>query len=305
MKVAAAIDAETAWKALLLARDRWRLGNPTEPIRLSENAATLLELSPDRTWQSFGKAVQADAALLLNRYLPLLAPQLVIGQLGQSLDGRIATANGHSHYVTGPESLLHLHRLRALVDAVVVGAGTVLADDPQLTVRHCPGPNPLRVVLDPLRKLPPHRRLFCDGQAPTLVLAAVLAAVPVPAAVPAPVPVPATASAPIPAPAANRAETALLSVADDGSGFAPAEVLSLLAACGAHRILVEGGGITVSRFLAAGALDRLHVVVAPMLIGSGRPGLSLPAIDHLDQALRPAHRRESLGEDVLYELQLR
>ena len=293
MKVDAAIDAETAWKALLLARDRWRVGNSTEPIRLAANAATLLELLPDRTWQSFGNPVHADAALLLNRYLPLLAPQLVIGQLGQSLDGRIATANGHSHYVTGPESLVHLHRLRALVDAVVVGAGTVLADDPQLTVRHCPGPNPLRVVLDPLRKLPPHRRLFCDGQAPTLVLAAV------PAPVPAAVPVPA------PAPAANRAETALLSVADDGSGFAPAEVLSLLAARGAHRILVEGGGITVSRFLAAGALDRLHVVVAPMLIGSGRPGLTLPAIDHLDQALRPAHRRESLGEDVLYELQLR
>jgi riboflavin-specific deaminase-like protein len=291
MKVAAAIDAETAWKALLLARDRWRVGNPTEPIRLSENAATLLELSPDRTWQSFGNTVQADAALLLNRYLPLLAPQLVIGQLGQSLDGRIATANGHSHYVTGPESLVHLHRLRALVDAVVVGAGTVLADDPQLTVRHCPGPNPLRVVLDPLRKLPPHRRLFCDGQAPTLVLAAA--------------PAPALIPVPIPAPAANRTATALLSVADDGSGFAPAEVLSLLAARGAHRILVEGGGITVSRFLAAGALDWLHVVVAPMLIGSGRPGLSLPAIDHLDQALRPAHRRESLGEDVLYELQLR
>ena len=293
MKVDAAIDAETAWKALLLARDRWRVGNSTEPIRLAANAATLLELSPDRTWQSFGNAVQADAAVLLNRYLPLLAPQLVIGQLGQSLDGRIATASGHSHYVTGPESLLHLHRLRALVDAVVVGAGTVLADDPQLTVRHCPGPNPLRVALDPLRKLPPHRRLFCDGLAPTLVLAAVPAAVP------------ATAPAPIPVPAANRAETALLSVADDGSGFAPAEVLSLLAARGAHRILVEGGGITVSRFLAAGALDWLHVVVAPMLIGSGRPGLSLPAIDHLDQALRPAHRRESLGEDVLYELQLR
>jgi diaminohydroxyphosphoribosylaminopyrimidine deaminase / 5-amino-6-(5-phosphoribosylamino)uracil reductase len=295
MKVDAAIDAETAWKALLLARDRWRLGNPTEPIRLSENAATLLELSPDRTWQSFGNAVHADAALLLNRYLPLLAPQLVIGQLGQSLDGRIATTNGHSHYVTGPESLVHLHRLRALVDAVVVGAGTVLADDPQLTVRHCPGPNPLRVVLDPLRKLPLQRRLFCDGQAPTLVLVSIPALAPDPEAAP----------NPDPDPAAGRTETALLSVSDDGSGFAPAAVLSLLADRGAQRILVEGGGITVSRFLAAGALDRLHVVVAPMLIGSGRPGLTLPAIDHLDQALRPAHRRESLGEDVLYELQLR
>jgi riboflavin-specific deaminase-like protein len=297
MTLAAAIDAETAWKALLLARDRWRIGSRAAPVRLSANAATLLELSPDRTWQSFGNAVHADAALLLNRYLPLLAPQLVIGQLGQSLDGRIATANGHSHYVTGPESLVHLHRLRALVDAVVVGAGTVLADDPQLTVRHCPGPNPLRVVLDPLRKLPLQRRLFCDGQAPTLVLASIPA--------PALAPDPEAAPNPDPDPAAGRTETALLSVSDDGSGFAPAAVLSLLAARGAQRILVEGGGITVSRFLAAGALDRLHVVVAPMLIGSGRPGLTLPAIDHLDQALRPAHRRESLGEDVLYELQLR
>ena len=297
MTLAAAIDAETAWKALLIARDRWRIGSRAAPFRLSANAATLLELSPDRTWQSFGNAVHADAALLLNRYLPLLAPQLVIGQLGQSLDGRIATTNGHSHYVTGPESLVHLHRLRALVDAVVVGAGTVLADDPQLTVRHCPGPNPLRVVLDPLRKLPLQRRLFCDGQAPTLVLASIPA--------PALAPDPEAAPNPDPDPAAGRTETALLSVSDDGSGFAPAAVLSLLAARGAQRILVEGGGITVSRFLAAGALDRLHVVVAPMLIGSGRPGLTLPAIDHLDQALRPAHRRESLGEDVLYELQLR
>jgi len=297
MTLAAAIDAETAWKALLIARDRWRIGSRAAPVRLSANAATLLELSPDRTWQSFGNAVNADAALLLNRYLPLLAPQLVIGQLGQSLDGRIATTNGHSHYVTGPESLVHLHRLRALVDAVVVGAGTVLADDPQLTVRHCPGPNPLRVVLDPLRKLPLQRRLFCDGQAPTLVLASIPA--------PALAPDPEAAPIPDPDPAAGRTETALLSVSDDGSGFAPAAVLSLLAARGAQRILVEGGGITVSRFLAAGALDRLHVVVAPILIGSGRPGLTLPAIDHLDQALRPAHRRESLGEDVLYELQLR
>jgi riboflavin biosynthesis pyrimidine reductase len=302
MAIDPGIDAQTAWKALLIARDRWRLGNPVAPVRLGANEATLLELSPDRTWQSFGNAVQADAALLLNRYLPLLAPQLVIGQLGQSLDGRIATANGHSHYVTGPESLLHLHRLRALIDAVVVGAGTVLADDPQLTVRHCPGPNPWRVVLDPQRKLPAHRRLFCDGQAPTLVLAAAVSA-PIPVTIPTPAPAP--APGPAPAPAANRVETALLPVSDDGSGFAPAAVISLLAARGAQRILVEGGGITVSRFLAAGALDRLHVVVAPMLIGSGRPGLTLPAIDHLDQALRPAHRRESLGEDVLYELQLR
>jgi riboflavin-specific deaminase-like protein len=167
---------------------------------------------------------------------------------------------------------------------VVVGAGTVLADDPQLTVRHCSGPNPWRVVLDPGRRLAPQRRLFSDGEAPTLVIAAADAT---------------------PQPDQPQIETALLPAAADGTGFAPAAVLALLAARGAHRVLVEGGGITVSRFLAAGALDRLHLVVAPLLIGSGRQGLSLPAIDTLDQALRPAHRRLPLGEDLLYELQLR
>ena len=73
-------------------------------------------------------------------YGPLVATlpedqSFVIGQIGQSLDGRVATPTGHSHYINGPAALVHLHRLRALVDAVVVGVGTVVADDPQLTVR--------------------------------------------------------------------------------------------------------------------------------------------------------------------------
>ena len=64
---------------------------------------------------------------------------VVVGQIGQSLDGRVATASGHSHYINGPAGLAHLHRLRALVDAVVIGMGTALADDPQLTVRRVSG----------------------------------------------------------------------------------------------------------------------------------------------------------------------
>src|SRR5262249_31784085 len=79
---------------------------------------------------------------------------VVIGQFGQSIDARIATASRPSHYINGPAGLDHLHRLRALVDAVVVGVGTALADDPQLTVRRVAGPNPARVVIDPNGRLP-------------------------------------------------------------------------------------------------------------------------------------------------------
>src|SRR5262249_39386848 len=73
---------------------------------------------------------------------------MAVGQVGQSLDGRVATESGHSHYINGPAGLAHLHRLRALVDAVVVGVGTALTDNPQLTVRRVTGPQPARVVID-------------------------------------------------------------------------------------------------------------------------------------------------------------
>jgi len=79
---------------------------------------------------------------------------VAVGQIGQSLDGRVATETGHSHYINGPAGLAHLHRLRALVDAVVVGVGTALADDPQLTVRRVTGPQPARVVIDAGGRLP-------------------------------------------------------------------------------------------------------------------------------------------------------
>ena len=87
----------------------------------------------------------------------------MIGQIGQSLDGRIATASGQSHYINGPAAIVHLHRLRALVDAVIVGIGTVTADDPRLTVRRVEGPSPARVVIDPQGDVRSAKLLAADG----------------------------------------------------------------------------------------------------------------------------------------------
>src|SRR2546423_387975 len=89
---------------------------------------------------------------------------VVVGQCGQSIDARIATPGGDSHYINGAAGLDHLHRLRALVDAVVIGIGTAIADDPQLTVRRVAGPNPARVIIDPKGRLPLNARvLAADG----------------------------------------------------------------------------------------------------------------------------------------------
>ena len=87
---------------------------------------------------------------------------VIVGQLGQSLDGRIATVTGHSKYINCPAGIEHLHRLRSLVDIVVVGVGTAIADNPQLTVRQVPGPQPARAVIDPRGRLGANARLFAE-----------------------------------------------------------------------------------------------------------------------------------------------
>src|SRR5437588_91376 len=97
---------------------------------------------------------------------------VVVGQIGQSIDGRIATVTGHSKYINGPAGLAHLHRLRALVDAVLVGIGTAVADDPQLTVRRVTGPSPARIVLDPRGRLPPDARVLTEDGVRRLVITA-------------------------------------------------------------------------------------------------------------------------------------
>jgi riboflavin-specific deaminase-like protein len=228
--------------------------------------------------------VAATADQLWAIYGPLIERRdLVLAQLGQTLDGRIATHAGHSHFVNGPEGIVHLHRLRALVDAVLVGAGTVVADNPRLTVRRVQGENPVRVVLDPSGRVSPEASVFQDGTAPTLwVRGARSGGVAVPPGV----------------------EEILLPERTEG-GFDPKVILDALRSRSLHRVLVEGGGITVSRFMDAGALDRLHVTVSPILLGSGSPALTLNPIDRMDKALRRSFRYFPLGKDLLFDVELR
>ena len=228
-------------------------------------------------------ADEAGAALI-ERYAPMLAagPSLVVAQLGQSLDGFIAARTGDAVFVTGEPDREHLHRLRALVDAVIVGVGTVITDDCRLTVRAVEGPSPVRVLLDPSARAPRTSSLLSEaGSAPVIWCVA-------------------TGHRPKSVPA--HVEVVELPLVDDR--FEPAAVLAALAERGHRRVLVEGGGRTISAFLAAGVLDRIFVTTAPLLVGDGVPGLRFAGHDRLSDALRAPSRRFLLGEDVCVELDL-
>ena len=268
------LDSDEAWDRLL-------------SVRTARDAiAAGLIQRPDGAWR-WDQDASSEATRLADLYVPLClaGPRYVFAQLGQSLDNCIATRTGDAAYVTGEEDRCHLDRLRALADAVVVGADTAATDDPRLTVRACAGANPVRVVLDHRGRVPADRRVFSDGCAPTLWVLGC-----------------AGNDTGDRVDGVSRVE--VIRVPCDDTGFAAGSVLDALAERGLSRVLVEGGGVTVSRFLRQQALQRLYLTIAPVLLGDGVPGLRFPGSTRMRDALRAPVRRVSLGDDTLFELDL-
>lgn len=201
-------------------------------------------------------------------------------KLATSLDGRIATASGESRWITGEAARAEVQRMRAEADAVMVGAGTARADDPELIARTAPPPprQPLRVVLDTSLSLPPRGRLFASlDKAPLLVVGAAEDEQGRRAAL-----------------EAAGARTAVVA-ADGRGGVDVAAALALLSAQGVGRVLVEGGGQLAASLVRAGAVDRLEWFRAPVLLGAeGRPAVATLALDRLAEA--PRWRRIALRE---------
>ena len=267
---------ERTENAFYLATKRHRMGHDSAR-KLPDVWSELLQgRVPDR-------AAAGAEAVLLDRYGSLVAagPTITLAQLAQSVDGFIASRTGDANYVSGAEDREHLHRLRALVDAVVVGAQTVTADDPQLTTRAVPGPSPVRVIIDPRGRIPRNARVLNDGRAKTLWCVA-------------------GGLGPPPGLAPHVEVVPLQTQAGrfEAGRFEPGVVLAMLRARGLGRVLVEGGGRTVSDFLAAGVLDRLYLTTAPILIGDGIPGVRFAGADLLANAVTASVRRFSLGHDL-------
>ena len=243
----------------------------------------------EETWDSFLSLKHQngcrlnimDPARMLYGPMAQARDAFVLAQVGQSLDGRIATLSGDGCNISGPEGLAHLHRCRALADAVIVGVGTVKADNPRLSVRLVNGPNPVRVVIDRHGELTGDERLFQDDRASVIVFQ----------------------SDDVPTKPVKNAEILRLPLSH--CGIDPEEILKALAERSLRRVLVEGGARTIARFIDAGLVDRLHVTVSPIIIGSGKAGISLPPVEKLADAYRPATEIYKLGSDILFDCDLK
>lgn len=220
-----------------------------------------------------------------NKLTPGPEGRMVVGQLGQSLDGFIATSTGHSKYINGSGGLAHLHQLRACVDAVLVGVGTVVADDPLLTVRLCPGTSPARIVLDPRGRVPSQAKIFQADGVRRIVLTRHKEKLNLPAGV----------------------EVLALPETKDSNNepVNPIDVLNLLAQQGMRRILVEGGAHTLSQFIDAQCIDHLHLIVAPLILGAGKAGLNLKALKRMQDMKRFNVKAYALAPDLLFDCDLR
>jgi riboflavin-specific deaminase-like protein len=202
----------------------------------------------------------------------------------QSLDGRIATSEGDSQWIGCPESLRLAHELRRDHDGILVGVGTVLRDDPLLTCRIPGGRNPIRIILDSTLRTPVSSRILSTlDQSPVWLLHSS---------------------------SASTERRKLLEVTgcqffelDSNEGQGVDRILDLLQKNGVKSLFVEGGGATITSFLAAKAVDCLTVITAPLLIGKGIEAVGELGVKVLAQAMKPLRwNRWTLGSDEVTQL---
>ncbi len=230
-------------------------------------------------------ATEAGAVSAWFRHFIVHGRPYVMLKLAASLDGRIATARGESRWISGPRARRWVHELRNRVDAVMVGSGTVLADDPALTCRVRGGRDPVRVVVDGALRTSPRAGVVRQrSNAPTLIATTERAAAARRRAL-------------------ERAGAEILVVRGPGGHVGLGALLRALAARGIVSVLIEGGGELAAAALRARVVDRLLVVSAPLLLGGdGRPMLGPLGVGRLARAPRMADATWTrLGPDLLVE----
>ncbi len=221
-----------------------------------------------------------DASDLLGQVSPPVDRPYLVLKYAQTIDGRIATRTGDSKWISGDSERRISHALRAACDAVLVGVGTVIQDDPQLTVRMVPGVSPHRVVLDSGLRIPSTAKIL-EPDAPTTILS--------------------TRRSSHERRAMLKARDVKVRLVDPSpDGVELHAGLASLRDEGVESLLVEGGAKVITSMLAAGVVDRLIVGVAPTIIGRGTDSVGALGVNRVTDGIRLTNRRmHALADDVL------
>ena len=212
---------------------------------------------------------------ILNILLPILRKnkKLVIAQIGQSIDGRIALNNGNSHYINNPKSIIYLHCLRSISDAIIVGSNTIKKDDPLLTTRKIKGTNPKRIIIDGSLSLNNKYKIFNDGNENIIFTKS------------------------------NKNirlnNSTIIRLKE--KNFTK-NLITKIKKLKYKNILVEGGSKTISELINNKYIDILQFMIAPILIGSGINSLNLKEISNLNKAIRPKHNFNELENEIIVNL---
>ncbi len=212
---------------------------------------------------------------IINILLPILRKnkKLVIAQIGQSIDGRIALNNGNSHYINNPKSIIYLHCLRSISDAIIVGSNTIKKDDPLLTTRKIKGTNPKRIIIDGSLSLNNKYKIFNDGNENIIFTKS------------------------------NKNirlnNSTIIRLKE--KNFTK-NLITQIKKLKYKNILVEGGSKTISELINNKYIDILQFMIAPILIGSGINSLNLKEISNLNKAIRPKHNFNELENEIIVNL---
>ena len=211
----------------------------------------------------------------LNILVPILRKnkKLVIAQIGQSIDGRIALKNGNSHYINNPKSIIYLHCLRSISDAIIVGSNTIKKDNPLLTTRKIKGANPKRIIIDGSLSLNNKYKIFNDGNENIIFTKSNKKII------------------------LNNSTIIRLKE----KSFTRSLIVQLKK-LKYKNILVEGGSKTISELINNKYIDILQFMIAPILIGSGINSLNLKEISNLEKAIRPKYNFNVLENEIIVNL---
>tara|TARA_X000001036_G_scaffold84531_1_gene76551 strand:- start:382 stop:1218 length:837 start_codon:yes stop_codon:yes gene_type:complete len=217
--------------------------------------------------------------IILKQCIEIIIPLLLknnsnfIGQIGQSLDGKIALNNGNSHYINEKESIIYLHCLRSISDGVLVGVNTIMKDNPFLTTREIKGDNPIRLIIDPSLKLTNRYNIFKDNNKNIIFTNS-----------------------------SKEKKLKNTSIVKFPKKNFTLSIFKYLKKTSLKTILIEGGPTTLSHFIEHKLINYMQFIISPTIIGSGIDSLKLKPISDLKNAIRVKNTINKLGKEIIVTL---